>query len=118
MTGTRRTMTRTRLGVVGVGHLGKEHARILSQMPDVELVGVADPRGVQATAVAQRCSTRAYADYRDLLSKVDGIVVAAPTAQHHAIASAFLERGVHVLVEKPLCSELGPAEELLALAER
>ena len=111
-------MSRLRLAVVGVGHLGKEHARILSQMAGVELVGIADPRSVQATAVAQRCGSRVYADHRELLTKVDGVVVAAPTAHHHAVASVFLERGIPVLVEKPLTADLKQAEDLLVLAAR
>ncbi len=111
-------MSRLRLGVVGVGHLGKEHARILSQVPAVELVGVADPRHVQAASVAQRCGTRAYADHRELLGKVDGVVVAAPTAHHHVVARDFLEQGIPVLIEKPLTADLAQAEELLALASR
>jgi predicted dehydrogenase len=111
-------MARLRLAVVGVGHLGKEHARILSQLPDVELVGVADPRGVQAAAVAQRCGTRAYPDHRELLTKVDGAVVAAPTAHHHAVVRDFLERGIPVLVEKPLAPDLAQADDLVALAAR
>ena len=111
-------MSRLRLAVVGVGHLGKEHARILSQLPGVELVGVADPRPVQAAAVAQRCGTHAYADHRELLTKVDGAIVAVPTAHHHAVACDFLERGVSLLVEKPLAADLGHADELVALATR
>ncbi len=111
-------MSRLRLAVVGVGHLGKEHARILAQMPEIELVGVADPRPVQAAAVAQRCGTRAYADHRELLSKVDGVVVAAPTAHHHAVARDFLERGLSVLVEKPLAGDLTQAEDLVTLAAK
>jgi predicted dehydrogenase len=111
-------MVRLRLGVVGVGHLGKEHARILAGMPDVTLVGVADPNASQAESVALRCGTRAYSDYRPLLEAVDAAVIAAPTAHHHAIACDFLRRGVPLLVEKPLTAELGQADELVSLASR
>jgi predicted dehydrogenase len=110
-------MTRLRMAVIGVGHLGKEHARILSQLPDVDLVGVVDPRSVQAATVAQRCGTRAYADHHDVLNLVDAVVVAAPTAKHHAVAGSFLCRGIPVLVEKPLAAELLQAEELAIVAE-
>src|SRR4051794_38702818 len=65
----RNPMTRLRLAVVGVGHLGKEHARILAALPEVELVGVADPNAEQAGAVAQRCGTAAYGDHRALLGQ-------------------------------------------------
>ncbi len=111
-------MTRLRVAVVGVGHLGKEHARILAGMPDVELIGVADARAAQAEAVAQRCGTRAFADHRPLLEAVEAAVIAVPTAHHHAVAVDFLARGVDLLVEKPLAAELAPAEQLVEMARR
>ncbi len=111
-------MTRLRLAVVGVGHLGKEHARILAGLPDVELVGVADVNAPQAEAVALRCGTQAVADYRALLTRVDAAVVAVPTLYHHAVAAEFLRRGVPVLVEKPLSADLAQAAELVELARR
>jgi predicted dehydrogenase len=111
-------MTRLRVAVVGVGHLGKEHARILAGMPEVELVGVADSRAAQSEAVAQRCGTRAFADHRPLLDVVEAAVIAVPTAHHHAVAADFLNRGIDLLVEKPLASGLAQAEELVELARR
>jgi predicted dehydrogenase len=109
-------MARLRLAVIGVGHLGKEHARILAGMPDVELVGVADVNAAQAEAVALRCGTRAYGDHRPLLSQADAAVVAVPTVHHHAVAAEFLRRGIPVLVEKPLATDLAQAHELVELA--
>jgi predicted dehydrogenase len=111
-------MARLRLAVVGVGHLGKEHARILSGMADVDLVGVADVNPAQAEGVALRCGTRAFSDYRALLGEVDGAVVAVPTVSHHGVAAEFLRRGLGVFVEKPLAAELAEAEELVELARR
>jgi predicted dehydrogenase len=111
-------MTRLPVAVVGVGHLGKEHARILAGMDEVELLGVVDPRAAQAEAVAQRCGTRAYTDHHALPPQVRAVVVAAPTGQHHAIACDFLERGVAVLAEKPLAATLEQADELVELAAR
>ena len=111
-------MKRLRMGVVGVGHLGKEHARILSTLPDVELVGVADPHAAQAESVALRCDTRAYPGHQPLLPLVDAAVIAAPTFAHHAVAVDFLSHGVPVLVEKPLTVDPAQADELVALAER
>ena len=109
-------MKRLRVGVVGVGHLGKEHARILSGMSDVELVGVADPNAAQVEAVALRCGTRAFSGHAALAPLVDAAVIAAPTFTHHAVASDFLARGIPVLVEKPLTADPAQAEELVALA--
>jgi predicted dehydrogenase len=111
-------MTPVPVCVVGVGHLGKEHARILSALPGVELAGVVDPRPVQAEMVAQRCGTRAYSVHRPLLTQVRAAVIAVPTADHHAIAREFLEQGVALLVEKPLASNLAQADDLVELAAR
>lgn len=109
-------MARLRLGVVGVGHLGKEHARILAGLPDVALIGVADPNIAQAEAVSLRCATQAYSDHRPLLDLVDAAVIVAPTAHHHAIACDFLRRGIPLLVEKPLAADFDRAEEMVNLA--
>src|SRR5262245_48231263 len=109
-------MKRLPVGVVGVGHLGKEHARILAGMPELELVGVADTRAAQAQAVAERCGTRAFAGHRALLPHAAAAVVAVPTGQHHAVAADFLAAGVPVLVEKPLAATPAEARDLAALA--
>lgn len=111
-------MARLRMAVVGVGHLGKEHARILTGLPEVELVGVADVNAEQAHAVALQCNTRAYATYWPLLNLVDAACIAVPTAQHHTIASEFLQRGIPLLVEKPLAANLDQAEALVALSQQ
>lgn len=111
-------MTPLRLCVVGVGHLGKEHARILSAMADVELVGVVDVNATQAETIAARCHTRAFTDYRALLTQTDAAVIVVPTIHHFATASDFLRRGIPVLVEKPLAPMLSQAQDLLSQAER
>ncbi|MBI1918194.1 MAG: Gfo/Idh/MocA family oxidoreductase [Planctomycetes bacterium] len=112
-------MERLRLAVIGVGHLGKEHARILAGFPDVELAGVADTRTEQAEAVARRCSTRPFTDHRRLLDEhPNAAVVAVPTVHHHAVAVDCLRAGVSLLVEKPLAASLEEADELVALAQR
>jgi predicted dehydrogenase len=109
-------MSRLRMAVIGVGHLGKEHARILSGLPDVELVGVVDVNGDQAQAVARRCGTRAYTDSWPLLNLVDAAVIAVPTTHHHAIATEFLRSRIPVLVEKPLALNVTEADVLVELA--
>src|SRR5260370_3292137 len=111
-------MARLRMAVIGVGHLGKEHARILAGLPDVELVGVADVNPDQAQAVARRCGTRWYSDFWPLLNLVDAATIAAPTIFHHAIAGEFLRRGLPLLVEKPLAATLDEANQLVELANR
>src|SRR5262249_51763639 len=83
---------------------------------EVELVGVADPRSAQAEAVAAACRTRAFADHRALLGLSRAAVIATPTTLHHAVARDFLERGIHLLVEKPLAATLAEGLDLARLA--
>ena len=104
------------MAVVGVGHLGKEHARILASLPEVELVGVADVSLDQAKSVAQRHNTQAFADYWPLLNLVDAASIVVPTSYHLAVAREFLSRGIPVLVEKPLAPTAAAAQELVDLA--
>ena len=108
-----------KVGVVGVGHLGRHHARVLAAMPDVELVGVVDNRLEQAQAVANACGpgVAAHTDHRDLLGRVDAVSVAVPTRFHRAVAGDFLDRGIPCMVEKPLATTLLEAEDLVALAD-
>lgn len=110
-------MTRLPVAVIGVGHLGKEHARILSSMPDVHLVAVIDPNRAQAEGVATRCNTQAVSDYRSVLGSIRGAVIATPTCFHHAVARDLLQHGVGLLVEKPLASSAEQARDLVAIAE-
>jgi predicted dehydrogenase len=105
-----------RLGVVGVGHLGRHHARILSTLPDVSLVGVADASEARAQEIASAHGTTAYADWRALLARVDAVTVATPTEAHAEVAAAAIDAGVHVLVEKPLTRTLDEADALIAAA--
>jgi predicted dehydrogenase len=109
---------RLRMAVIGVGHLGKEHARILAGLPEVELVGVADLNQEHAQAVAHRLNTQAFSDYWPLLNLVDAACIAVPTSQHVAVAREFLRRGIPLLIEKPLAADLAGAEELTALARQ
>jgi predicted dehydrogenase len=109
-------MTRVRMAVIGVGHLGQHHARILASLPDVDLVGVVDANPDQARAVAAKLGTTAFDRFEPLLDRVDAVSVVTPTVHHHAVASAFLRAGVPALVEKPICRTLAEAEDLIALA--
>jgi predicted dehydrogenase len=107
-----------RIGVVGVGHLGKEHARILAGLEGVRLVGVADVNFEQAQAVAHNHGVAAHRDYEALLEEVDAACIVAPTSLHARIATPFLRRGISLLVEKPIASTLYDASALVELAER
>jgi len=111
-------MTRLRMAVIGVGHLGQHHARILAGLPDVELVGVVDSNPEQARAVAERVGTTALEHFEPLVGRVDAVSVVTPTIFHHQVASAFLTAGVPVLVEKPVCRTVAEANDLIELAEK
>jgi predicted dehydrogenase len=106
------------MAVVGVGHLGQAHARVLAGLPGVELFGVADVSAAQARTVADRHGTRAYTHFGPLLDQVDAACIVVPTVHHHAVASAFLERGIPLLVEKPLAPTVEQAADLVDLARR
>ena len=109
-------MKRMRVAVIGVGHLGKEHARILAGMPDVELVGVADVNAEQAQTVARRLNTQAFTEYWPLLNLVDAACIVVPTMYHKAVAAEFLRRKIPLLVEKPLAANHAHARALVELA--
>ncbi|HWB08554.1 MAG TPA: Gfo/Idh/MocA family oxidoreductase [Pirellulales bacterium] len=107
-----------RLGVVGAGHLGRIHARILAGMPGVTLVGIVDPIETNRHEVAAAQQTVGYADHRDLVGKVDAAIIATPTCFHCQVARDLLAAGIHVLVEKPLAPTTGQASEMVELARR
>lgn len=109
-------MNRLRLAVVGVGALGRHHARILAGMPDVELTGVADLNLDAARRIAEAHRTVALSDYRELFERVDAVTVAVPTSAHLPVAAAFLQRKIPVMVEKPLAADVAEAEHLVQLA--
>jgi predicted dehydrogenase len=103
-----------RVAVIGVGHLGKHHARILSALPGVELVAVVDTNRARAEEIAAANHTQAAFDSRDLVGRVDAVTIAVPTEIHRDIALPFLEAGVPVLVEKPMARSLAEADDLIA----
>ena len=110
-------MTNVRVGVVGVGHIGREHARIYSQMPGVEFVGVYDLDSHVAEKVAQRHGVKAYSTAQALAEVVDAATIATPTNTHHEIGTLFLEAGKHVLIEKPITDNTEQARALVQLAQ-
>jgi len=110
-------MQKVRIGVIGVGYLGKIHAKKYAAMPGVELVGVADVIVEQAREVAEVCGTRAFHDFRDLLPLVDGVSIVVPTTTHFEVARVCLDQGVDVLLEKPITVTLEEADQLIAQGE-
>ena len=102
--------------VIGVGALGRHHARILAGLPNTELVAVVDSNREQGQAVAAACHSTWHADCDSILDQVDAVSVVVPTVAHLAVASRFLERGTSVLVEKPIASSVNEARQLVQLA--
>ena len=109
---------RVKVGVAGVGHMGKEHARIYSELQEVELVGVHDSNPDTARKIAAKCKTRAFGSLEEMVAAVDAASIVTPTSTHLAIAEPFLKRGKHVLVEKPIAMNTEEARKLVDLAEK
>jgi predicted dehydrogenase len=105
-----------KIAVIGVGHLGRHHARILSALPDVELVAIVDINQERAEQVAAANQTQVIRDAGELIGRVDGVVIATPTESHAAVARPFLEAGMAVLIEKPMARSMAEADELVRLA--
>ena len=110
-------MSKARVAVIGVGHLGQHHARILAAMPDADLVAVVDTRPDRAAEVAAKHDTAALSDGSSLIGRVDAVTIATPTLSHVDIALPFIEAGAAVLVEKPMAASMAEADRLLAAAE-
>lgn len=107
-----------RVGVVGVGSLGFHHARLLAGMPGVQLAGIHDVRLERMAEVAGQLGVETAPSLESLLDGLDACVVAVPTEAHEAVACAALERGVHVLIEKPIAPSLEAADRILETAAR
>lgn len=110
-------MDKVRVGVIGVGYLGKFHTEKYSRMDNVQLVGVVDIDRVLAEEVAARFDTRAFADYRDLFGHVDAVSIVVPTEDHFSVATECLNHDLDVLIEKPMTATLEQADDLIKIAE-
>jgi len=109
-------MDKIRVGVVGTGALGKHHARVYASLPDALLTGVVDTYPGRGEEVAKSLGTKAYGTHTDLFDKVDAVSIATPTTLHAEIGEQFLERGIHVLVEKPIAHTLADTDRLIQSA--
>ncbi len=115
-----------RVAVIGVGHLGRHHARILSTLDGVTLTAVVDKLPDRASEIAASTGSRALTNSAELIAslgaslggEVDAVTVAVPTDLHRDIAMPFLERGISVLVEKPMARSLAEADEMIAAAQK
>lgn len=111
-------MSRVRMAVIGVGALGRHHARILKSMKRVELVAVVDSHEARGREAAEKHNTRWVGDYRTLYDQVDAVSIVVPTVAHGDVAGSFLSQGIPVFVEKPLADTIATATKLVALADQ
>jgi predicted dehydrogenase len=105
-----------KVGVIGVGYLGKYHAQKYKAIEDVELVGVADVDPMAADSVAKENDCLAFTDYRELLKLVDAVSVVVPTTYHHAVALDCIDAGVDMLMEKPITTTVAEADDIIQKA--
>lgn len=106
---------KTRVGVIGVGYLGRIHAMIYSRMPEVELIGIYDIDQATAATLAAELNCQPFTEINDLLDQVDAVSIVTPTSTHYEIAQPCIEKGVHIMMEKPIADSY---ETALALVEQ
>jgi len=111
-------MEKIKVGVIGVGHLGEHHARIYSQIPEAQLVGVHDIDSEKAKKVAKQFNTEYFENLSNLLEKLDAVSLVVPTIFHYSLAGEILNQGKNLLIEKPITETVKQAEELISLTKK
>lgn len=109
-------MEPVKIGVVGIGSMGKNHTRVCAELPEIDLVGIADIDAAKVAPIAEQYHTSYFTDYENLYDKIDAVVIVSPTSYHYKMAMDFLSRGIHVLVEKPITLNSEQAKELVDTA--
>src|SRR5690625_6194090 len=109
-------MQLTKCAVIGVGYVGRFHVLNLAAVDSARLVAVVDIDDRAAAAAAETCGCRALTDYRQVMDQVDAVSIAVPTRRHFEIARAFLDAGIHVLLEKPIACTDEEARNLVDVA--
>jgi len=111
-------MEKIKVGVIGVGHLGEHHARVYSQIPEAQLVGVHDIDSEKAKKVAKQFNTEYFENLSNLLEKLDAVSLVVPTIFHYSLAGEILNQGKNLLIEKPITETVKQAEELISLTKK
>ncbi|MCK5517514.1 MAG: Gfo/Idh/MocA family oxidoreductase, partial [Desulfobulbaceae bacterium] len=111
-------MKKIKVGVIGVGYLGKFHAQKYADLDSVELVGVADTDTDRGKKVAKECSCLFFPDYNELLPLVDAVSIVVPTISHFKVASKCIDSDTDILLEKPMTATLEEADKLIEMAAR
>ena len=114
----KKEMVPVKVGVIGVGNMGWHHARVLSLLKDAELIGVADPDPKKGKLATEQFSCQWFKDYQDLINEVEAVCIAVPTLLHHKVGLDCLERGKHVLIEKPIAASQDEASSLIKAANK
>ncbi len=107
-----------RIGVIGVGYLGRHHVRIYSELKDAELVAVADINSMRSEDIAKTYGCKSFTNYADILGECDALSIVTPTSTHHKIAIECLKAGKDVLIEKPITESIDEAREIIEEAEK
>ncbi len=111
-------MDKVKVGIIGVGYLGTQHARILSYLEEAELKGVADIDFKKAMQIGNRHGVQYYENFEDMLDEIDAGIVATPTSEHFSVSMELLNKGKSVLVEKPITETIEQADKLVAFAKK
>ncbi len=111
-------MSSIRIGIVGAGHLGRIHAKLIRNVKRAKLTVIAEPQPLVQQKILDEYDCEVISDYKKMIDSVDAVIIATPTVTHHEVAKFFLEQGIHLLVEKPLTHCVDQAKELADLAER
>ena len=109
-------MSKLRIGVIGVGHIGKSHARLYAEQSEAEFAAIYDTDQARAAELAQEFGTTAAASLEEFAQRVDAASVATPTSTHFEVAQQLLARGKHLLIEKPIAENTAHASELAGIA--
>jgi predicted dehydrogenase len=111
-------MSRIKVGVIGVGHLGEHHARIYSELPQAELIGIYDSDRGKAKSKAEKYKTVCFSELNQFLQKVEAVSLVVPSSSHYEVAKEVLDKGIHILIEKPITKTVEQAEELIQIAKK
>jgi len=111
-------MDKIRTAVIGAGKMGAIHAKVYSQLPQCDFVGVVDIDAQKAEALAKQYNCAAFTDCKNILGKVDAVTIAAPTVHHLALAELFISNKIPVMIEKPLAANVKEGKRIVALAKK
>ena len=111
-------MKKTKVGIIGVGRMGQYHLNIISNLPDVNLIGISDLNKERLTELSYKFNVDGYDNYKKLIKKCDALFIATPTSTHYEYAKECLEARKHILLEKPMTTNLEEAKELVRLSKK